>query len=82
MTIEEIRDRLLELARTHRVTEEDADLLEQTEVELDAAFIELSRCRERIKRLEQAGNELAKWLDRNTPATILNDWTAAKEAKP
>lgn len=37
---------------------------------------------DRIQRLEEAGNELAKWADRNTPATILNDWTAAKEAKP
>lgn len=37
---------------------------------------------ERIKRLEEAGDELAKWADRNTPVTILNDWTRAKEAKP
>lgn len=82
MTIEEIRDRLLELARTHRVTEEDADLLEQTEVELDAAFIELSRCRERIKRLEEAGNDLDSWLDRETPVTIRTNWRQAKETKP
>lgn len=38
--------------------------------------------RQRIKRLEEAGDELAKWADRNTPVTILNDWTRAKEAKP
>lgn len=37
---------------------------------------------DRIKRLEEAGDELAKWADRNTPATTLNDWTRAKEAKP
>lgn len=36
---------------------------------------------DRIKRLEEAGNQLAKWADRNTPDTIRNDWTAAKEAK-
>lgn len=36
---------------------------------------------DRIKRLEEAGNQLAKWADRNTPDTIQNDWTAAKEAK-
>lgn len=43
---------------------------------------ELNAANERIKRLEEAGNELAKWADRNTPVTILNDWTRAKEAKP
>lgn len=37
---------------------------------------------DRIQRLEEAGDELAKWADRNTPVTILNDWTRAKEAKP
>lgn len=37
---------------------------------------------DRIKRLEEAGDELAKWADRNTPHTIRNDWTKAKEAKP
>lgn len=35
-----------------------------------------------IKRLEEAGDEISKWVDRNTPVTIRNDWTAAKEAKP
>lgn len=37
---------------------------------------------ERIQRLRRAGDELAKWMDRNTPVTVRNDWTAAKEAKP
>ena len=78
MTIEEIRDRLLELARTHRVTEEDADLLERTEVELDAAFIELERCRDRIKRLEKAGDAM---FIRSTRVGR-EIWTKAKEAKP
>lgn len=51
------------------------DFAKQLERELNAA-------NERIKRLEEAGDELAKWADRNTPVTILNDWTRAKEAKP
>lgn len=37
---------------------------------------------DRIKRLEKAGDQLAKWADRNTPVTILNDWKQAKEDKP
>ena len=37
---------------------------------------------DRIKRLEEAGNEMSKWLDRNTPVTVRNDWLKAKEAKP
>ena len=78
MTIDEIRDRLLELAKTNRVTEEDADLLERTEVELDAAFIELSRCRDRIKRLEEAGDAM---FIRSTRVGR-EIWTKAKEAKP
>lgn len=36
----------------------------------------------RIQRLEEAGNEMSKWLDRNTPVTVRNDWLKAKEAKP
>lgn len=51
------------------------DFAKQLERELNAA-------NERIRRLEEAGDQLAKWVDRNTPVTILNDWTAAKEAKP
>ena len=43
---------------------------------------ELNAANEKIKKLEEAGDELAKWVDRNTPVTIRNDWTAAKEAKP
>jgi len=43
---------------------------------------ELNAAKERIKRLEEAGTEIAKWIDRNTPHTVRNDWTAAKEAKP
>ena len=42
----------------------------------------IKKQKQRIKRLEEAGDELAKWADRNTPVTILNDWTRAKEAKP
>ena len=78
MTIDEIRDRLLELAKTNRVTEEDADLLERTEVELDAAFIELSRCRDRIKRLEEAGDAVVSEPCEYT----FEQWIQAKEAKP
>ena len=37
---------------------------------------------DRIQRLKRAGDELAKWADRNTPATVRNYWAAAKEAKP
>jgi len=43
---------------------------------------ELNAANEKIKKLEEAGDELSKWVDRNTPVTIRNDWTAAKEAKP
>jgi uncharacterized protein with HEPN domain len=35
-----------------------------------------------IKRLEEAGDALEKWLDRNTPATVRHDWRAAREEKP
>jgi len=38
--------------------------------------------KQRIKQLEEAGNEMSKWLDRNTPVTVRNDWRKAKEAKP
>lgn len=79
MTIDEIRERLLELARTHRVTEEDADLLERTEVELYAAFEELERCRDRIKRLEEAGDKLLRESDDDAN---INRWLDAKEVKP
>ena len=42
---------------------------------------EIIALKDRIKRLEEAGNEMAKWLDRNTPVTVRNDWLKAKEAK-
>jgi len=38
--------------------------------------------KQRIHRLEYAGHQLLLWLDRNTPATVRNDWLKAKEAKP
>ena len=53
----------------------DSGLGRQLERELNAA-------NEKIKKLEESGDELSKWVDRNTPVTIRNDWTAAKEAKP
>lgn len=34
-----------------------------------------------IKRLEEAGDEMEKWLDRKTPITVRYDWTKSKEAK-
>jgi len=70
----------------------DSGLARQLERELNAANAIIRQqqlldeenlsLRQRIKRLEEAGDELAKWADRNTPDTIRNDWTAAKEAKP
>jgi hypothetical protein len=36
----------------------------------------------RINRLEQSGDALEKWLDRNTPITVRNDWQAAREDRP
>lgn len=35
-----------------------------------------------IKRLEEAGNDLDSWLDRETPVTIRTNWRQAKETKP
>lgn len=61
-----------EVAKFGRV---DIEFARQLERELNAA-------NEHIKRLEEAGDELSKWVDRNTPVTIRNDWTTAKEAKP
>jgi hypothetical protein len=37
---------------------------------------------DRIKRLEEVGDDLESWLDRKTPFTIRNNWRKAKEAKP
>ena len=36
---------------------------------------------DRIQWLEEAGDELAKWADRNTPVTVRNDWNAAKDQR-
>ena len=77
MSTEELRMRLLEIAKG--LKGEDRDAVERTEVELDAAFIELSRCRDRIKRLEDAGDVLA---DRLTNRYLIAHWKSAKEAKP
>ena len=52
------------------------------EMRIDQLERELNAANEKIKKLEEAGDELSKWVDRNTPVTIRNDWTAAKEAKP
>lgn len=49
---------------------------------IDKLKRELIAACERIKRLERAGDQLAKWADRNTPVTVRNDWNEAKEAKP
>ncbi len=38
--------------------------------------------KQRIKRLEKAGDDLESWIDRKTPFTIRNNWREAKEAKP
>ena len=43
---------------------------------------ELTASNERIKRLEEAGNDLDSWLDRETPVTIRTNWRQAKETKP
>ena len=43
---------------------------------------ELNAANERIKRLEEAGDDLESWLDRKTPFTARNNWNKAKEAKP
>lgn len=70
-----IERRLLELAdETLRETRWKAEIRKIAE---EARMIEA-----RIKRLEEAGNEMSKWLDRNTPVTVRNDWIKAKEAKP
>ncbi len=71
------------------------ELSQQLEVELNTAIVneafaenkvytlekQLKQANERIKRLEEAGHEMAKWLDRNTPVTVRNDWRKAKEDK-
>ena len=71
------------------------ELCQQLEFELNTATVneafaenkvymlekQLKQANDRIKRLEEAGNEMAKWLDRNTPVTVRNDWRKAKEDK-
>lgn len=41
----------------------------------------IDELKQRVKRLEEAGNDLASWLDRKTPVTIRTNWRQAKEAK-
>ena len=42
----------------------------------------IKKQKQRIKRLEEAGNDLDSWLDRETPVTIRTNWRQAKETKP
>ena len=53
-------------------------LIENIPMVLDAAFIELSRCRDRIKRLEEAGDAVVSEPCEYT----FEQWIQAKEAKP
>jgi len=39
------------------------------------------RLQERIKRLEEAGDGLYSWIERETPITILLNWSDAMEDK-
>lgn len=48
----------------------------------DKYYADSNHHMERIKRLEEAGNDLDSWLDRETPVTIRTNWRQAKEAKP
>ena len=84
MSIKELRMRLLEIAKS--LDGEDRDAVEQAEVELDAYDIELARERERVGRMEEAGDEMARWLasPRNVGGDPLmaGEWRKAKEAKP
>jgi len=48
---------------------------------MDAAANEIQKLNERIKRLEEVGDDLESWLDQNAPFTIRNNWREAKEAK-
>ena len=70
-------------------------LCRKLERELNAAISEIERLtnkvaqlyrgaeeqNQRIKRLEEAGDDLESWLDRKTPFTARNNWSDAKEAK-
>jgi FtsZ-binding cell division protein ZapB len=76
--IQEAADRIDELAF------EVEDLRNQNHsnrISADVRWEEIQRLKERIKRLEEAGDSMAKWLDRNTPVTVRFDWSAAKEDK-
>jgi len=52
------------------------------DISADDAFDELEDLINRIKLLEEAGDDLESWIDRKTPFTIRNNWHKAKEAKP
>jgi len=65
MTIEEMRT--IDATKTYK--------------ELEEARARIAHLEDRIKRLEEAGDDLESWLDRNTPFTIRNNWSDAKEAK-
>jgi len=42
---------------------------------------ELNAANDRIKRLEEAGDGLYSWIERETPITILLNWSDAMEDK-
>jgi hypothetical protein len=65
--------------RTNAAFEQSCDLCRQLERELNAA-------NERIKRLEEAGDELLDWIGSDVSDAnrklIIDSWRNAKEAKP
>ena len=63
-----------------KLREEFADLLGTDDLEQGVAVVR--EMKQRIKRLEEVGDDLESWLDRKTPFTIRNNWRKAKEAKP
>ena len=81
--------------RLERLAAVRLDYINQLEANNNAANVEIEEKRKDIvylatekaklenyvMRLEEAGNEMAKWLDRNTPVTVRNDWRKAKEDK-
>jgi hypothetical protein len=42
---------------------------------------ELNAANDRVKRLEEAGDDLESWLGRETPVTVRINWRQVKEAK-
>ncbi len=42
---------------------------------------QLNAANDRIKRLEEAGDGLYSWIERETPITILLNWSDAMEDK-